>query len=130
MGFFIINPFTKNKKLYYSVKKCAEDFSLSHSAILDCLNKKKVHSKTAKGYYFCFKDDYTDKFLKSIKITHKNGKQVRRIKAVNVKTGKVIVANTQKELAGLIGGSNGNISMALNSSVHHTVKGYKVSYIN
>lgn len=129
-GFYIININSKSKKLYFSTMQCARDFNLNHLSILDCLSTRKKHSFTSKGYTFCFADDYYKGYLNTIHRVHKNGVPVKKLKAVNKKTGKVILANTQKELADKIGSSNGNISMVLHSPYHHTVKGYTVSYIN
>lgn len=129
-GFYAINLKTHNKKLFYTTPACARYLGLCSSPILGCLSEKRPHAKTYQGYAFVFVDDYSESLLSNLNPVHKNGKGIKPLKAVNVKTGKVVIANTQKELAKKIGSSNGNISMVLNSPVHHTVKGYKVTYIN
>lgn len=129
-GFYAIKLDTHEKHLFYTTPACANYLGLNKNPILDCLSSNRVHAKTYQGYTFVFVDDYCDDILKLINPVHKNGKPIRKLRAVNIKTGKVIVANSQKELAHLIGSSNGNISMVLNSPIHHTVKGYRVNYIN
>lgn len=129
-GFYAINLKTHKKERFYTAPDCARKLGLDRNPILDCLSTRRIHSKTYRGYAFIFVDDYNDSLLDRLKPVHKNGKVIRQLQAINIKTGQVIIANSQNEMAKLIGSSNGNISMVLNSPVHHTAKGYKISYIN
>lgn len=114
----LINLRTEEELIFESQNEAARQIGVSQSGIQGALTGK---SRSIKGWYVCYPDEDVD--LSDYKYSmHK-----APVRAVNTHTKQIIRANSQTELADMLGVSISSISMCLSGKIQN-VRGWIIEY--
>lgn len=119
---YAINKSNGEVRLFGSANSIEKELGINHSSVAAVCNKRMRH---AKGYYFCYFEDYYPEFYNDM--LKKRTKGVIAIVGVNLKTGKKLEFESFTDAELITGINHGNISECCRGK-RNQAGGYKWMY--